>query len=299
MQQDAQSAWSGVERRYGPFAAPTVKPCSKVQRSLDGGSLVKIYRGVEPEARRLREAEALGLGARHGLSVPTVLATGQNGGQSWLVFEAVPGEPCVIGTEDGVREYLNHVVAVMDRLHRPVDGLSPGPGWGAEEYDESWTLGCYLLGQLSERCRRKSWWTTLRDVLSHLESHPTVLLHGDLKPEHVLVDNGLVHVVDWEASGRGPAVLDHADVAYHLVRDLIYTDVRSRGVPTDLLSQLSLNGPALAWRVVRWLDRRRPSDVDLVSEGDIRRLAAADSPAAVSAELFRLISLLRDFGVPR
>src|SRR5690606_20908315 len=95
----------------------------------------------------------------------------------------------------------------------------------------------------------------LAEVLQHLESHPVVYLHGDLKPEHLLVDVRQLSVVDWEASARGPAVIDYADVVFHLVRDLLYAGLNADRLPIDLMTRLPFSGPVLAWRLLLWLER--------------------------------------------
>ncbi|MFE2928087.1 aminoglycoside phosphotransferase family protein [Streptomyces goshikiensis] len=287
-----------IEHHLGPFGLATVKPYSRTRRSVDGSALMKVYLGIDPEGRRLREVETVGLAAIRGFSVPPVLATGQDGPGSWTVFRTLPGTPCSIGTENAIEEYLGHVLDVASRLHQPAAGLLPGSGWTAGPGDPT-TQPCFLLDQLSRRCRTRPWWAAMEKALRPLESHPVVHLHGDLKPEHLLVDGQRLHVVDWEASGRGPAVVDYADVVFHLVRDLIYEDALPGRIPVDRMAELPLEGPVLAWRLILWLDRRRPSDIDLISTHDVDRLTAEEHPAAACMELARVVSFLRAAGVPR
>ncbi|WP_051774240.1 aminoglycoside phosphotransferase family protein [Streptomyces sp. NRRL S-237] len=287
-----------TEHRLGPFGLATVKPYSRTRRSVDGSALMKVYLGIDPEGRRLREVETVGLAAIRGFSVPAVLATGQDSSGSWTVFRMLPGTPCSIGTDRAIEEYLGHVLDVAGRLHQPAAGLPPGSGWTAGPGDPT-TQSCFLLAQLSGRCRTRPWWAAMEKALQPLESHPVVHLHGDLKPEHLLVDGGGLHVVDWEASGRGPAVVDYADVVFHLIRDLIYEDALPGRIPVDRMSELPLEGPVLAWRLLLWLDRRRPSDLDLISTHDVDRLTAEEHPAAACMELARVVSFLRAAGVPR
>ena len=114
-----------------------------------------------------------------------------------------------------------------------------------------------------------------------------------------MVDDHQLSVVDWEASARGPAVLDYIDVVFHLVRDLLYTGVKPGSVPIDLVTRLPFSGPVLAWRLLLWLDRRRPQDIDLVVARDVQRLATEDHAPAAYASLARAVSALRTAGVPR
>lgn len=294
-----EATGSGIERRYGPFGPATVKPYSRTLRSLDGGSLLKTYVGIDPRGRRRREAEALVIAADSGFSVPAVLATGDYEDRSWTLFRVFPGNPCTIGTQAGIQHYLAHILAVADGLHRPADGLRPGLGWTVSEQDVPVTQQQFLLEQLTARCRQKPWWTELEDALEPINASPTVYLHGDLKPDHLLVDGERLHIVDWEASCRGPAAGDFADVAFHLVRDLIYAAVSPSDLPTSLIADMPLHGPVLAWRLIRWLDRRRPTDIDLLPADDVCRLATEDRPTRICGHLARTVASLRRAGVPR
>lgn len=49
------------------------------------------------------------------------------------------------------------------------------------------------------------------------------------------------------------------------MRDLLYEGVRPGRIPVDLVTQLPFSGPALAWRPLLWLDRRRTQDTSTSS----------------------------------
>lgn len=287
-----------AELRYGPFDRGSTKPYSRTQRAADGGSLLKVYVGIDPEGRRRREVQTVRRAAHWGLSVPEVLATGRCDAGSWSVFRVLPGVPCSVRTGQAVEEYIGHILGLTERLHRFSPGLTPGSGW-TDEGGHSALQHHLLLNQLSPRCRLRPWWAALAEALQPLQSHPVVHLHGDLKPEHLLVDDHQLSVVDWEASARGPAVVDFADVVFHLVRDLLYAGVKPGRVPIDLMIRLPFCGPVLAWRLLLWLDRRRPQDIDLIAARDIHRLAAEDQASAAYASLARAVSALRAAGIPR
>ncbi|MGK5446373.1 phosphotransferase family protein [Streptomyces radiopugnans] len=287
-----------ADRRYGPFGPATVKPYSRTQRAADSGSLLKVYVGIDPEGRRQREAETVRCAARWGLSVSEVMATGRCEAGSWSVFRMMPGVPCGVRTGRAVEEYIDHILGLTRRLHRCSPGLTPGSGWTGERGHPA-LQHHFLLDQLSPRCRLRPWWTALVEALQPLGSHPVVHLHGDLKPEHLLIDGHRLSVLDWEASARGPAVADHTDAAFHIVRDLLYAGVKPDRVPVDLITRLPFSGPVLAWRVLLWLDRRRPEDIDLITDRDVQRLTAQDRAPAAYTSLARTISALRIAGVPR
>ncbi len=294
-----EAAGLGLEGRYGPFGPAAIKPYARTQRSLDGQSFLKTYMGIDPRGRRRREADAVVVAAQSDLSVPGVLATGDNEDHSWTLFHTLPGNPCAISTTAEIEHYLTRVLALTRRLHRPVAGLRPGSGWRAGEHDEPVTHQRFLLKQLTVRCQQSPWWTALQNALEPADSLPTVYLHGDLKPDHLLVDGVRLHIVDWEASCRGPAVCDFADVVFHLVRDLIYAAVPPSDLPLGPICVLPINSAVLAWRLIQWLDRRRPTDIRLLTAGDVRKFADADNPAEVCGHLARTIAAMRRAGVPR
>ncbi|THA83292.1 aminoglycoside phosphotransferase family protein [Streptomyces sp. A0592] len=287
-----------IEHRPGPFGPATAKPHSTTRRAVDGSALLKVYVGIDPEGRRRREAETVGRAVLRGLSAPVVLATGEGVAGSWTVFSMLPGTPCSIGAHEVVEEYIGHVLDVSGRLHQPAVDLTPGSGWERRQAG-SVSQRQFLLDQLTSRCRRRPWWAVLEGFLHPLDSQPVVYLHGDLKPEHLLVDGERLHVVDWEASACGPAVVDYADVVFHLVRDLLYDGVPPERVPVELLTAMPFSGPVLAWRLLLWLDRRRPHDIDQLSSHDVSRLAGEDQPTAAYRALARSVALLRVAGVPR
>ncbi|MEU8972562.1 aminoglycoside phosphotransferase family protein [Streptomyces monashensis] len=287
-----------AEQELGPFGPAVLKPFSRTRFATDRSAMLKVYLGIDPEGRRRREAATVERAGLLGISVPAVLATGSGEAGAWTVFQAVDGTPCSVGTRKTTAEYIGHVVAVSARLHRPFAGATPGSGWRARRGSPASPSG-FLLDQFSPRCRWLPWWAMLGQALQTIDSHPVVHLHGDLKPAHFLVDGEHVHVVDWEASACGPAVLDYTDVAFHLVRDLLYEGVPPGRIPVDLVTWLPFSGPVLAWRLLLWLDRRRTQDIDLVTTHDVHRLAVEAQAASAYRSLARIVTFLRAAGVPR
>jgi hypothetical protein len=282
----------------GSYGTAIVKPNSITRWARDGSSLLKIYRNIAPHERRRRELDALHIAAGWGLSVPPVVATSEQDDHAWTVFGTVPGSPCSIRTDREVRDFVQHTIEVTRQVHREIDAAHTGPGWQWHGEPRGSNRD-YLLDQLSSRCRKLPWWRDLESALAPCDGLPTVYLHGDLKPEHLLVDGCRLYVVDWEASGRGPAVSDQADAIFHVIRDLIYTSVTPCRVAFDVVGQLGAVGPALAWRLVLWLDRRRSGDIHLMAARDLRQLAREDDPVAACERLAWLVLRLRAAGVPR
>jgi hypothetical protein len=116
-------------QQYGPFRATTVKAFSITHRTVDGRSLLKIYRGVEPRARRDREVDALKLASQWSLSVPGLLAIGEQADTSWAVLSIVPGTQSSARTTSQIGAYIHRALALTVDLCRRVADLIPGSGW--------------------------------------------------------------------------------------------------------------------------------------------------------------------------
>jgi aminoglycoside phosphotransferase (APT) family kinase protein len=236
-----------------------------------------------------------------GVSVPAVLATGEEADYAWSVVSIVPGVSGSIATTADVSNFVQRTLSLTANVHARAHGLSlrPGPGWSDTANQVTTTHQRLLLQQLSSRCRQQPWWNALQSMLTPLDGLPTVHLHGDIKPEHFLAEGENVHVLDWEASARGPAVCDHADGMFHLVRDLIYAGMAPQHLPVDVISRVPATGSVLAWRVVQWLDRRCPRNINELSLREFHRIALASTSTEAVRALGRLIALLRAVGVPR
>ncbi|MFY1676671.1 aminoglycoside phosphotransferase family protein [Streptomyces sp. WMMC905] len=281
---------------YGPAS---VKPNSITRWALDGKSILKLYRTITPHERQRREVDALQLAAERGIAVPPVVSTGEHRGHPWTMIGSVPGNRCSIRTVRGVQEFVRRVHEATQQIHIGIAGVAPGSGWRWQPDEPAMSNRDFLLDQLSSRCEQLDWWSDMEDTLESYGSARTVYLYGDFKPEHLLVDGEQLYIVDWEASGRGPAASDQADATFHVVRDLIYGAAQPRRLPIGIISRLGAPGPALAWRIALWLDRRRPGDVRLVRARDLYQLAALGDPAAACEQLARMIAVLRTEGVPR
>ncbi|MET7278840.1 aminoglycoside phosphotransferase family protein [Kribbella sp. NPDC005582] len=276
-----------------------VKPFSVTRWSIDRHSILKIYRGIEPHRRQLGEAEALQLATRWGIAVPKVIATCAHVDEPWSIFSVVPGSVRPVRTDQDVERYLRHVRNLTARLEAQAVGLTPGIGWSQRGGEIASGNRRFMVDQLADRCRTYPWWSTLHARLSIVEADPIVYLHGDLKAEHFLVTDNEAHAVDWEACSRGPAACDSADVAFHVLRDLLYDGHVVQPMTVTLLSRLGTPGAVLAWRLIRWADRRRAGDLALIPSRDLDELSLEMNPVTACQRLTQLIATLRARGVPR
>ena len=278
--------------RFGPLTAPTVKPYSASLRTADQKQIIKVYRGIEPLARQQREIEALHVAPTLGIAVPRILDHGDAGAQAWTAFEVVPGCPGK-ATDD---RHWSRVRPVMAALHRFASADGAGPGWTVRSAG-GLSNSAHLIRQVSARVQAALWWPRLAEQLRELDDQPTVYLHGDLKPDHLISANSGTWIVDWEACARGPAACDHADAIFHQLRDLIYS-----GRPVDTLTAPTVGPPGLpivlAWRLVLWADRRRPEDLGHLPADGLTELTQ-EPPAAAIRIAARIIFEMRHRGTPR
>jgi hypothetical protein len=282
--------------RFGPLNMSAVKPFSVSHRTADNQTIIKIYRVIDPVGRQQREVEALTVAPTLGLAVPTVLDHGRIDDLAWAAFAVVPGTPGDLA-ERGA-SFLAQARDVMAALHRHECHGVPGPGWSSGEAAPGAT-STHLTAQLSARAATMPWWPTLADHLRQLDEQPLVRLHGDLKPEHLIVGPEDIYVVDWEACARGPAACEYADVIFHLARDLVYAGDRPR-LPLDILAEFPPGLPvALAWRLVQWADRRRPDDLALLPATLLLQLTQERDEARAATLVAAIVTRMRALGTPR
>lgn len=287
---------SSLEERFGPLVLRHDKPLSVMWQACGGEAVLKVYRLIDPLERRNREAQALTLARSWGVPTPAVRAAGEEDGLCWLLVDTVSGTQPRGTSRKDVRAFVQRTLWLTGILCSRAALGGPGDGWLPLRNGDLTNSGA-LQKQLSACCRSASWWPALREALADLDGEECVHLHGDIKPEHFLSSGSLISVVDWEAAARGPVVCDHADAAFHVVRDVVYA--RTSSPPFDVIGQLPVTGPVAAWRLLRWLDRRRLDDLSLVPDKDLYGLMSAAEPADVVRRLAHLVTGLRDAGVPR
>lgn len=283
--------------RYGPFMVRTSKPFSLSAVDTSRRLLLKIYRGVTPHERQARERDALLYLAATDIATPHAVESGHTDSAAWILLEHLPGRPCDLATNQHVRDYLHRAQELASRLRStgPADGC--GPGWQTTEARRPADL--YLTDQLTNRALRQPWWPHLAEHLTKLNSLPAVRLHGDIKPEHLLVAPDQTYVVDWEACATGPALCDQTDIAFHAIRDLAYGGRQPSMIIEAIPTGEAQLGPMLAWRLALWADRRRPADSSRLRSDLIHRLCCAPSPTAALRQLAVALNQMRDAGTPR
>jgi hypothetical protein len=283
--------------RFGPLRLRHEKPYSRSYSNRSGSIFLKEYRGIDPSARQERESLAVKRAKEFGVSAPAVLVRGVTRTGRWTAFHHVRGVPGTIEDRDGMLSFVTQVLELGRRIHVPSPRGTSGAGWEIRARERHGHR-TFLLDQFSRRARSQPWWHELDEALGGLHLGPAVYLHGDLKAEHFLQEEGRFSVVDWEACARGPASYDHADALFHLLRDTVYRGSNAYSVPCALAARLPVPGPVLALRLLLWLDRRPPHGPRAVDEEDVCRFLAPDT-AELTRRAIHLISVARSRGVPR
>lgn len=275
-------------------------------RTRTNSAFIKLYLDHAPATRARREFSALQIAHDLDLAVPEALEVGEAERYAWTVVRVVPGSG--LGLRDGadLDLFLRHAIAWVAALQGAVPQVPTGPGWPSDERD-LWDEKL-LVRQLSSRAQGMRWWPSLRSALSVVDAQPTVLLHGDVKPEHLIVSDQRAFLVDWETASLGPASLDYADMAFHALRDAVYGggDVRrsqleqaARLLDAAPLRDVQGWSAALAWRVAIWADRRRPNDLNLLPGLHLRRIVESAGSLPTLHALYDVLSTMRRLGTPR
>lgn len=283
---------------FGQLTLMHEKPLSLMWRLDEHDAVLKLYRQVDPLIRRDREVHALRQAGELGLRVPQVQGIGESAAGSWLVLDLVVGTADTPDLARSAELFVARTLRLAEQLSAWVPPDCSGTGWVTMPTDSP-THSDSPVAQLSEQCREQPWWCQLRQSLKPVDSEPCSYLHGDVKPEHFLRTRHGVCVVDWEATARGPAVFDRADASFHLTRDLVYAGTSLREIPVRTLARLRVPGAVAAWRLLRWLDRRRPGDVALLPGHELRLLLDLTEPTEVARSLAVMVAAMRSVGVPR
>lgn len=273
---------SRLEARFGGLRTSGEKPFSLHYRDNGNTVLIKVYRGIAPRQRQAREVEALTSAMAFGVQAPAIVDHGVHADLSWIAVEVVAGTPLTLDSAADVVRLAEAARSLTWQLHaRPA--ANPGHGWSGPA---SPSASAFLAGQLSNRLRALPAWPRLHDRLLVLDALPVIHLHGDLKPEHVITGNRGMHLVDWEACARGPAVLDEVDIAFRVAREVAYADL-PEGSVADVMTASLAHAAAMAWRLALWLDRRHDSGTEELTAlfDDLAELATNGAPAQSAARI--------------
>jgi aminoglycoside phosphotransferase (APT) family kinase protein len=170
-----------------------------------------VAKAYEDTAALTYEARVLELARDRGAPVPEVLAF-EPGPPAVLVMTRVPGSPLTSAMGEAPAAQAG---AALGRVHElPAAPPYSGGQHRWEEFVAWWAereaATCARLGILSgaEAAAAASRIAAARDLLAR---RPTVLIHGDLQPDHVVVAAGrLTGLIDFVDAQPGDALLDVA-----------------------------------------------------------------------------------------
>ncbi len=200
--------WDGD--RYVLRIPPTTSPAPELLAAMD------------------REAAALASAAATDVPAPAVShrAPASVIGESFLVLEYVPGDvlegalPDRFDTRSARTQLVDDIVDALAGIH----AIDPPAAFA----DDPATSGGYLTDRLEALRRQLAWAETvttdtrrvdalhgLLDRVADQRPDPSVdatLVHGDFKPDNILVSPGedlaVTGILDWEMAGRGDPLAD-------------------------------------------------------------------------------------------
>jgi aminoglycoside phosphotransferase (APT) family kinase protein len=223
--------------------------------AADVGLIVKAYEDAPALAH---EARVLELARDRGVPVPDVLAF-EPGPPAVIVMTRLRGEPLTSALGETA-------AAEAGAALRLVHGLPAAPPFTGgqhrwEEFVVWWAereaAACARLGILTppEAAEAAGRISAARDLLAR---RPTVLIHGDLQTDHVLVESGrLCGIIDFVDAQPGDGLLDVAVLT--LEDDALTAPVlRGLGVAADETTALLLDRYRLLRRLAAaaWLLER-------------------------------------------
>ncbi|MBO0610696.1 phosphotransferase [Myceligenerans salitolerans] len=259
---------------------------SVVERSAGGSEFRKTYLRVRTTARLHAERAGITAARRVGLETPAIAQAGSSRTDSWIVLAAIPGESLSASSAEDLTEFVRVVRDVSLALDRIP---CAGAGWAPSS--------TRLLTPCAPSFQGRPWFPTLAEYLDKIDRLPVAALHGDLKPEHLIVGPARYAVIDWEGFDVGPVAVDHAHAAFHAVRDALLSELDPAVLAP--LEDLNLVGPVLAWRLALWLDRRRPGDLGLLDITTVECLCRARTPTESLDAFIDTLGTLLAAGVPR
>jgi aminoglycoside phosphotransferase (APT) family kinase protein len=219
-----------------------------------------------------REVDGLVRAAAAGIPVPEVVATGEGElAMRWVEGTALTsGSPSDWWRSAGRELRRVHAVNPLDM--RPGGGFSPARDtWAAAieaEADEElarWADEGWLDAAAVARIRE-----AITNAHDSLIAAPPSWYHGDLQPDHILVDaatGDVAAIIDWSDQGRGDAAWD---LTVLTLDDLEHLDAVLDGYDTDPAERERLTRMLPFYRLVRWLGEAR-----WLSDHGYRKEAAA------------------------
>ncbi|MFV2197788.1 phosphotransferase family protein [Nocardiopsis sp. LOL_012] len=193
---------------------------ARLRLADDSGAFVKAMPVTHPLADAYRHEARIAAGLPSAAPVPRLLWHGTAEGWVVLVFDDVDGRHPDPTPGSADIEPVVDAIAAMSRTLTPcpVAELEPSStargawlhGWELLAQDPPEDLGAWERQHLAELAKAETVWR------SHADG--PALVHGDIRPDHLLTTTGgHIAVVDWAHAFHGAPWQDIADLVPHLV----------------------------------------------------------------------------------
>lgn len=264
-----------------------------------GRAALRVHRpGYHSDAELESEFEWLRALASAGLEVPQVIRSregrnfecvtvpGVDGSRQVDVFEWIDGrqlgsvETGLEGDPHSIEEQYFKIGVIAARMHNHTEGWAPPRGFVRHSWDAAglageqpfwgrfWELAALSHSQreLLLRARRR-----ITRELTSVGTHPDCygLIHADLVPENLLIDEDRVCVIDFDDAGYGWHLFELATSLYFISGDSIYTTARDalirgyrteRMLPDAMLERLPLFLAARGTTYLGWVHTRQGTE---------------------------------------
>lgn len=230
---------------------------AKIYAGDEGRRVYDVYKEIEQESQ-LRIPRALSYSEAHHL----------------LLLESVPGVPLsTLTLADRVRAY-SHLGEALRRLHElnPPSTTSESTRLTPEGLARAATIIAQARPEVAETVHQ------LADdlIATHDQIDEAVLLHGDLHPKNVLIDDDRLSLLDLDQAATGPAAIDLAGVIAGLRNDACL-GLLTHDDGSSLITAF-VNGYGVAKETLRWhvaaalLEERALRAVTRIRFGGLQRL---------------------------
>lgn len=271
----------------------------KIDLAGGGRAVLRVHRSgyhsdaeLDSEFVWMRALEAAGMAvprvirSRRGRDFEVIAVPTVNGTRQIDVFEWIDGhqlgsvESGVSGEGAAIAEQYHMIGKIAARMHNHTAGWQRPAGFCRHAWDAAglvgeqpfwgrfWELAALTSGQKSLLARART--MIARELAAYgTKSDRYGLIHADLVPENLLIDDNRVQVIDFDDAGFGWHLFELATSLYFISGDSIYPTAREalirgyrseRKLPREALERLPLFLAVRGTTYLGWVHTRQGSE---------------------------------------